>query len=92
MTGVQTCALPICFEFTMANSGTSVNVGRAKVFSGLYNSRKFELSETAAPSGVTYPWCVGDTVMNYPPVAGQPKGWVCTVAGAPGTWVSLGNL
>jgi hypothetical protein len=21
-----------------------------------------------------------------------PKGWVCTVAGTPGTWVSLGNL
>jgi hypothetical protein len=37
-------------------------------------------------------WSVGDRVFNDTPVIGQPKSWVCTVAGTPGTWVSEGNL
>ena len=40
----------------------------------------------------TDPSLVGDVMVRYPPVVGQPKGWVCTVAGDPGTWVSQGNL
>jgi hypothetical protein len=35
---------------------------------------------------------LGDKVVRLTPVVGQPKGWVCTVAGSPGTWVSEGNL
>jgi hypothetical protein len=34
----------------------------------------------------------GDRIYNIAPTVGQPKSWVCTVAGAPGTWVSEGNL
>jgi hypothetical protein len=45
---------------------------------------------TAVPSAFT--WAVGDRVISRNPVVGSPKGWVCTVAGAPGTWVSEGNL
>jgi hypothetical protein len=45
---------------------------------------------TAAPVANT--WAVGDRVINQTPVVGQPKSWVCTVAGTPGTWVSEGNL
>lgn len=37
-------------------------------------------------------WEVGDRIYNSTPVVGQPKSWVCTVAGTPGTWVSEGNL
>lgn len=37
-------------------------------------------------------WAVGDVVTNNAPAVGQPKGWMCTVAGTPGTWVSMGNL
>jgi polygalacturonase len=37
-------------------------------------------------------WAIGDRVYNDTPVIGQPKSWVCTVAGTPGTWVSEGNL
>lgn len=36
-------------------------------------------------------WKVGDRIYRVP-VSGQPKSWVCTVAGTPGTWVSEGNL
>lgn len=37
-------------------------------------------------------WLRGDNALNGLPAVGQPKGWVCTVAGTPGTWVSEGNL
>jgi parallel beta-helix repeat protein len=37
-------------------------------------------------------WNVGDRVIQSVPVVGNPKGWRCTVAGNPGTWVSEGNL
>jgi hypothetical protein len=37
-------------------------------------------------------WLRGDNVLNGSPSVGAPKGWVCTVAGTPGTWVSEGNL
>lgn len=45
---------------------------------------------TAAPTAAT--WAVGDRAIKQNPVVGQPKSWVCTVAGTPGTWVSEGNL
>lgn len=47
-------------------------------------------SGTAAPT--TGAWERGDYVRNSAPAVGSPKGWVCTVAGSPGTWVSEGNL
>lgn len=37
-------------------------------------------------------WSKGQYSKNINPVVGQPKGWICTVSGTPGTWVSLGNL
>jgi hypothetical protein len=37
-------------------------------------------------------WTVGSVVTNSAPAVGSPKGWVCTVSGQPGTWVSQGNL
>lgn len=38
------------------------------------------------------PWLRGDRVQQSVPTVGQPKGWLCTAAGSPGTWVSEGNL
>lgn len=35
---------------------------------------------------------VGERIIRYPPVVGQPKAWSCTVSGNPGTTVSEGNL
>lgn len=37
-------------------------------------------------------WNQGDICYNLSVAVGQPKGWVCTVSGTPGTWVSMGNL
>jgi hypothetical protein len=45
---------------------------------------------TTAPAAGA--WLQGDRVDQYTDVAGNPKGWRCTVAGSPGTWVSTGNL
>lgn len=44
----------------------------------------------AAPAAGT--WSVGDICENGIVSVGTPKGWRCTVAGTPGTWVSEGNL
>ena len=49
-----------------------------------------ELLGSAVPA--TSNWAVGDRVEQSVPVVGNPKGWRCTVAGVPGTWVSEGNL
>lgn len=49
-----------------------------------------EIFFSAAPATGTF--AVGDRVVNSAPAVGQPKAWVCTVAGTPGTWVSEGNL
>lgn len=35
---------------------------------------------------------VRDRIFNIAPTVGQPKSWVCTAGGTPGTWVSEGNL
>lgn len=45
---------------------------------------------TAAPTTGT--WNKADMVINQSPAAGQPWGWVCTVAGTPGTWVPLTQI
>lgn len=49
-----------------------------------------EVYGTAPPTVLNHQ--VGDRVINRAPAVGQPKAWVCTVAGVPGTWVSEGNL
>lgn len=49
-----------------------------------------EMLAAAAPGTGT--WAVGDRVEQSVPAVGSPKGWRCTVAGSPGTWVSEGNL
>lgn len=48
------------------------------------------LKGSGAPTALA--WKVGDRVVHITPAVGSPKGWVCTVAGTPGTWVSEGNL
>ena len=46
----------------------------------------------ATPTGGTVTYQAGMMIQKLTPVVGQPKGWMCTVTGAPGTWVSEGNL
>lgn len=37
-------------------------------------------------------WGRGKQIDNIAAAVGSPKGWICTVSGNPGTWVSTGNL
>jgi len=60
-------------------------------FNGLTGLAKFNsLCIPSVPTAGT--WAVADRFLTSVPTVGQPKSWVCTVAGTPGTWVSEGNL
>lgn len=45
---------------------------------------------SGAPTALT--WVRGDITYEDEPTVGQPVGWVCSVAGTPGTWTPLANL
>ena len=60
--------------------------GRSNAYAGIVRV----YADSAAPT--TGDWIRGDKVINDTPTVGQPKGWICTVSGTPGTWVSEGNL
>lgn len=47
-------------------------------------------NSAAAPTTGTF--FKGDIVWNSAPASGVPMGWVCTVAGTPGTWNALPNI
>jgi len=49
-------------------------------------------STSGVPSDADQTYEIGDRAYNQSPAVGQPKSWVCTVAGSPGTWTSEGNL
>lgn len=59
------------------------------VINAVYEGRRLSVNGLAPASGT---WLRGDYVKNGAPAVGSPKGWYCTVAGTPGTWVSEGNL
>lgn len=68
--------------------------GLSRVYypNGIYagaNGNQVDLASVVPASGT---WKRGDRVFNQLPTVGQPKGWICTVGGTPGTWVSEGNL
>jgi hypothetical protein len=81
-----------------AGSGYSSGVKATTRLSGsgckldvvLDTSILFSRKGTAAPSTGT--WAVGDTYTNTAPSTGQYIGWVCTVAGTPGTWKGFGLI
>lgn len=58
--------------------------------SGRMIGEKYQTIGTAAPTTGT--WNAGDTVINKSPVASGYAGWICTAAGAPGTWKGYGAI
>lgn len=70
---------------TFGGGATLVDAGVIKMRDGNYLSN-------AIPAAGT--WGSNDSrrVGNFTPTVGQPKAWSRTVDGAPGTWVSEGNL
>lgn len=50
------------------------------------------LMVTRATAPATGTWSRGDIAWNSTPSAGGSAGWICTVAGTPGTWVQFGPI
>jgi hypothetical protein len=57
---------------------------------GIYVNTKVVTTASAAPTTGT--WAQGDVVFKSNATSGQPAGWMCTVAGTPGTWKAMANL
>ncbi len=72
--------------FDKTNTGVGIGVGISNGGTLLL----IEQHGAAAPAAGL--WAVGDRIEQSVPVVGNPKGWRCTVAGTPGTFVSEGNL
>lgn len=62
--------------------------GQTRIY-GTNSERQIQWTNVSPASGT---WNQGDIAFNVLPAVGSPKGWVCTVGGTPGTWVSMGNL
>ena len=80
---VRTQDVPLSQVDTLGNYELFFDFGR---FKGL---------ATASPAGTwTGTYEVGDIAWNRAPTAGgvEPIGWVCTVAGTPGTWAGFGTI
>jgi hypothetical protein len=70
---------------------TSVNPATLKWAVPISREFGFDATRrTAAPGSGQ--WFKGEVVWNSVPAAGSPMGWICTVAGTPGTWVPFGYV
>ena len=77
---------------TMTLSDSSVGTPTAGTISQTTSAWSAQTVTTTNAAPTTGTWARGDICNNGTPTVGQPKGWICTVAGTPGTWVSTGNL
>lgn len=76
-----------CGLFQAFTGASSVTFGSGSI---RYYEPKWFNNTTQPP--VANGFAVGTITKNLTPSVGNPKGWVCTVAGTPGTWVSEGDL
>jgi len=87
------CRNHASFDFSATTLPITTGVSNIGFLDGLLPMRLMNnlLAEgLAAP--ITGTWTQGDRVFNSAATVGQPKSFVCTVSGTPGTWVSEGNL
>ena len=97
----QAAGSPYLLDITIAN-GSTITLGGVCCVPGRDAGDLFKSNEMKEIFGVGVVSTVSPSVAIYSPASrvaknsapavGQPKGWVCTVAGNPGTWVSEGNL
>tara|TARA_R110000868_G_scaffold56880_2_gene176187 strand:- start:264 stop:1445 length:1182 start_codon:yes stop_codon:yes gene_type:complete len=73
-------------------NGCVYQLGRMSLYIGEVTpgDRRMLIEGASAPAAGA--WLRGDRCINSTPAVGQPKAWICTVAGSPGTWTSEGNL
>lgn len=46
----------------------------------------------AGPPSSGGPYDDSNVIVNSSPAVGEPYGWICTVAGSPGTWAAFGQI
>lgn len=73
---------------TLDGGTTASGAGTVSQDAAVFNNIK--LYQAAAPASGT--WRVGDIVYNSAPTSAGYIGWVCTVAGTPGTWKTFGLI
>lgn len=77
--------------YNMSNAQVAA-FGPLRVFAGLVEVKTENTIVYGSAAPITLRWELGDRVINSAPTVGQPKSWVCSTAGVPGTWTSEGNL
>ena len=72
-------------------TGGSVIFGNDNLYIGatVANARKMSNGSYAPTTGAH---AVGDIVWNLTPTPGGFAGWICVVAGTPGTWNTFGAI
>lgn len=80
--------------FVNPPSFTDIMAGRYSFAgeAGRIEGSAFVADDSAAPTSTELHHEVGDKVYNSAPAAGGNVGWVCTTAGAPGTWKQFGAI
>lgn len=72
----------------------TTDVSTENIFCGKFSLRAYSAEKTfwgtAAPTTGT--WARGDIVWNAAAAAGGTPGWMCVVAGTPGTWKAMAAL
>lgn len=79
----------ICVDEASLCFGTIAQPNKS-AFGSIEINNNTHASASAAPSTGT--WKVGDIVYNTAPTSGGYAGWICTVAGTPGTWKTFGLI
>ena len=90
LSGAATGSINIAGTCTESVLSMDFGGNPAGVVNGAGSGARIYWDSNSSPASGT--WAVGDKVLQSAPVVGNPKGWRCTVAGAPGTWISEGNL
>ena len=70
----------------------TTNCGLVFIGSGCNGTVAAAYNATPMASDTLNQFGKGKRIDNIASAVGSPKGWICTVAGNPGTWVSEGNL
>lgn len=79
-----------CKKVLYVDIAADYTSGKLILENNVQNDTFQSTKQSAVPTTGT--WRVTDVVMNSVPTSGQPAGWVCSVAGTPGTWLAMANL
>lgn len=74
------------------NSAYGLSGGAVGFRRGFFFGTNLNMIYQGSAAPTTGNWVVGDIYLNSAPASGGYIGWVCTVAGSPGTWKTFGLI